>query len=849
MPALLKHTSANISITEPHLQERWKAFSAFFTQNGGVGKQEVLALFEDFIFGDDTAKGFTGDDASRFAKLKAAMNEAGASLGAFANDKQNHSFVQYMQELLYDKWLASAQEERHYPFDNTRRLGKEEADDPEDARVQALRSKSCAMLSDSIYQSMKGLLKMKVVAVHPKFADFGISRDDVGEHAFYIFRSCLFRYAKKPNLNFAHFVSHRLDYDLAREVYQDCRRDTVSLDAVKPGSENEDENLLARIENAKESEDRTRADAIEHAQLVVKGAAAILSNRDFAIMALYQGLDGEPALTMAQIGKLLDLSESRVSQLHDEVLGRLREELPPILERISQIRDKRSEKLGYVASLKAAASARLQERSANPAQAQNKPSLSEMIDDAYTHHDNFHALIFNRLLPTWDMSGKAFARHLEAVAGADCKISDSSISNWNMNADMKPVSETVEFLARTFKLDEQRTLKLYKIARGGWIPDLDALIESAEAQNDHTALIVQLTEAAGLPRERNPNYYNCAKGSHFRDVEATKKFLKELNPEFSGVPDVVTQQNLRMLSLLTGRVFDIDHLLQTALMAPNPGGKLLSLLTGRSRGVTHISNAEMAATLSTPDDAVSVPRVEKMCVGTVKQPGSAINERQAGKILAMVQERSELKFTPEQCKKGVDILTGIGDPHSLLEQAWKKKITVSDLLKLTRKRWDITQAKAEQASGVADLTVIEQDNAPVNHVTARKLAKWLGYTEGRDLRRFSLLAMHTDLSQTPDQLLDQAKAGILSRQEALTRLYDMTAMTRSELGRVCHTRPRAIEYSVTLTGTGRIPGTEEELRRVAATCGLTHRAQEFIEHFKGRVLTRSEGREPLPGRG
>jgi RNA polymerase sigma factor FliA len=109
------------------------------------------------------------------------------------------------------------------------------------------------------------------------------------------------------------------------EKVQSFRRDThaalvTSLDQRLPESDADDRQTLAGVlaDNAAEDPSRkTLRDDVR--EILVRGLGQ--TERLIVILYYYE------QLTLKEIGQVLDLSESRVSQLHSGVLGRLREQL------------------------------------------------------------------------------------------------------------------------------------------------------------------------------------------------------------------------------------------------------------------------------------------------------------------------------------------------------------------------------------------------------------------------------------------------------------------------------------------------------------------------------------------
>jgi len=111
---------------------------------------------------------------------------------------------------------------------------------------------------------------------------------------------------------------------------EELRRIAVHFDRVNMISV--DETLTAgdgeRMRRGDLLEDRTSPDPLEiiekkEGQRLLAEAITRLPERDRTVLALYY----QEGLTLREIGQVLDISESRVCQLHTRALGKLREQL------------------------------------------------------------------------------------------------------------------------------------------------------------------------------------------------------------------------------------------------------------------------------------------------------------------------------------------------------------------------------------------------------------------------------------------------------------------------------------------------------------------------------------------
>ncbi|MBI5948337.1 MAG: FliA/WhiG family RNA polymerase sigma factor [Chloroflexi bacterium] len=114
---------------------------------------------------------------------------------------------------------------------------------------------------------------------------------------------------------------------MTREVYNQTLIDsswvTVSLDGLLDRDENSDGAAATELPADPNEEDFTRR--MEKRQMLeaLTGAVKSLPEREWLIVSLYY----RDEMTMKEIAQILDISESRVCQLHGRALGRLRARL------------------------------------------------------------------------------------------------------------------------------------------------------------------------------------------------------------------------------------------------------------------------------------------------------------------------------------------------------------------------------------------------------------------------------------------------------------------------------------------------------------------------------------------
>ena len=126
-------------------------------------------------------------------------------------------------------------------------------------------------------------------------------------------------------------VAHEMGItvDRLRGLQQDINRTVVSLDNVSEGNGEEPGNsILSQLaDDDPDGDPESHLDAIEM-RLILKQAVEALPEREHLITTLYYN-QGQ---SMRTISERLDISESRVSQLHARTLKLLRQEMHRLLE-------------------------------------------------------------------------------------------------------------------------------------------------------------------------------------------------------------------------------------------------------------------------------------------------------------------------------------------------------------------------------------------------------------------------------------------------------------------------------------------------------------------------------------
>ncbi len=114
-----------------------------------------------------------------------------------------------------------------------------------------------------------------------------------------------------------------LTLDQYHTTLVDCSWVTVSLDGLLDRDQNDDGAAPTEMPADPNEEDFTRR--LEKRQMLdaLTGAIKLLPEREWLIVSLYY----KDEMTMREIAQILDISESRVCQLHGRALGRLRSRL------------------------------------------------------------------------------------------------------------------------------------------------------------------------------------------------------------------------------------------------------------------------------------------------------------------------------------------------------------------------------------------------------------------------------------------------------------------------------------------------------------------------------------------
>lgn len=540
-------------------------------------------------------------------------------------------------------------------------------------------------------------------------------------------------------------------------------------------------------------------------------------------------------------------------------------------------------------------------RSSNPGGDLSLPSFAEMVEESYKakctgeKDETIVTLLWERVFKAWkrdgsDMSPEQFCALIEtnnANSDGKASLTNTSIYNWKNHPEkFKPIAETVEVICKAFgmlpKSDEPEAkeymheLMLWKIIDGRQFRnpypvttvamgdkvnnpadrmmtaanELNMAIIAAGTNGNHGALVREMIDASGISLSRLQSLLDCqqihqwCKGACIEDVATARKFIALTCPD--------AQENKALLGLLTGRMFDIKEIIDAAAKQPmvkkedseelvvdtladaeiNHGGKLLVLLTGR-KGLVSISAKDLSESMTQKGHKVSEEKVKKMRASSFER-GGRITEPMARSIIEIVQEKSGIKFGNAEVEQCVDILTNCPSPSVLLERCVKGQMKIGELVRQTYERKGMRLEDLQKEVKLAHLTNFLLDKASLDHESAGKMADWLQFKDDAR-RKFMVLATGHNASISPSDILDKVRKGELAQTEGLRLIYDASGMTRTELAKASGVD---IAYSVTEKSKGRIVAAPENMRKLAALCGLEDRVQDFAETFSGRWAAR-----------
>lgn len=536
-------------------------------------------------------------------------------------------------------------------------------------------------------------------------------------------------------------------------------------------------------------------------------------------------------------------------------------------------------------------------RRTNPGGDTKKLSFSEILEQSHRDGENFVQFLFDRLLPAWDnMSQTRFCAHLKELnAGAGNgeagelkdSFTDTALSQWHKGI-VKPNRENIGILCRAFgfapaegQLLSRQEQMLWQMVDGHaftWPQEgaapltgskaIDAAIAEAEKSKNHGKLLSALVEASGIPIEHLQSTLDVRqmvqwrKGQNIEDVNTASRLLGALGAVFEGAPAHIQQQKKKILSLLTDRSFDLADHLAEAGKAGNPGGDLLIRLTGR-RGMVTYSGNELAEALTAAGHPTSPTKVKKLRASGAMQKGGFIDEKLAESVMQLVEARMKplvengvcAAITPEQRADCIDTLSNCPHPRKMMESSLagtyvrtdsQSKNDIGDIIRRSYERKGLRQDEFTAAVGIAKVSNAVLGQAYMEHETSAKLAAWFKEQYALDKagqRRLMAMAQGVDMSRTPEQLLDAARADPpqIARHIALQRLYDMTGLTRPQFAGEAGVAEHVITHSTTEESGGRLYCDDAMARAVAREIGVAaDRVNDFVHTFSGRHVSRPE---------
>ena len=543
----------------------------------------------------------------------------------------------------------------------------------------------------------------------------------------------------------------------------------------------------------------------------------------------------------------------------------------------------------------------LEYRSRNPKGDLSKPSFAEMLEHCHSTHENFVTFLFEHVLPTWDdMSQVKFCEHIRTLNAQSKAAGDSAaelkdtftgtvLSGWSSGRS-NPSRENVAVMCRAFgcmpennQIRAKHEKMLWQAIHGHrfvWPITVGELlignegikeaILSAKKNKDHGPLLSALCDASGMPFERIKEALSDGQkklggdasagaqlnmwrqGQVIRDMNVAMDLVTLFSEVLEGPYKAVQKQKVELLSLFTGRQFDIDVMLADAAKAGNPGGSFFTSLIGEN-GMVPASIAQIAEELN-----VNERRVRKARSGNKMQKGGAIDEAFAESIMQVVEKQMKplidkkilTKFTPEKRADCIDVLCNCPHPRKMMEASIQGEYVradshstndIGDIIRRCYERKGLNQAEFAETLGLAKISNAVLGKAYLNHESSRKVADWLAENyelTQQEQHRFMAMAQGVDMSKTPDQLLTEVmlkKDDVALpdlRTAALLRMYDQTGLTRPELAAEAGTDGYTLNRSVLTEGNGLIYMDGEEAIALAKALGISKKYHhDFVEAF------------------
>lgn len=525
-------------------------------------------------------------------------------------------------------------------------------------------------------------------------------------------------------------------------------------------------------------------------------------------------------------------------------------------------------------------------RMRNPSGMTDKPSMQEMIEAGHSNGEDFVKLLFDRVLPTWNqLSQVKFCQHVEALNSSQARagkntLTDSVLSSWHAGHS-KPLRDSLRVICDAFDITPEagevmalhermlwRAVDGHAFSYGGLSDEaaLQKCIQDAKGEkadptlSESGALVSELIDASGIRFERLQELLGVQqvpawrKGAKIENVQKALDFLQLVGPMAS--PGHYTKeqnaQRREILSIITGREFDLDKIMDEALKAPNPGGDLAIRLTGR-KGVVTVTTDELAKGISVSGDEVNEHHVKKMRTSSQLARGGKIFEPKARLIVDMVKARMQPlidegicePMTEAQQSRALDILTRVEHPKKMLEKCEKGLMAIGAMVRDTCERKGLNHSGPNsfcEQVGISSISGFVLGKADVEPEVARKMAAWFkknyDFTE-QEQEKFIALAQGINLSRTPDMILADVATGTVDRVLGLRQIYSYKGMTREKLAEAADVAYHTIQYSLTEVSGGRIMAETDAVRRIGKCCGISEdKLDSFTELYDGKRVHR-----------
>ena len=515
-------------------------------------------------------------------------------------------------------------------------------------------------------------------------------------------------------------------------------------------------------------------------------------------------------------------------------------------------------------------------RSSNPANAADKPSFQEMLEETHRQEGSFSSLLFHNVLPTWGLTNEQFCKHLEALnEGREGKktFNVTTLDTWEKGI-YTPLRESMNILCDAFDIKPAEGQKMapheamlwrisgdhpfqWKHKKG--VEALKQAIADSKASNNHGPLVAELCESSGIPFKHMQDLLDTKQlaqwktgNGHIEDTGKAIEFVNMVNPCLGHKDEARKQYNSDIFALVTGRPNDIDQILKEARTKGNPSGALFSALTGRE-GIIQISSDDIVTIMQ----KAGITDFAKSAVSRMRNPinklrGTDIHETHANAILNALEERIKplveagmyKEITQKQREECIDVLTGCS-PRKMLAECVAGNMNIRMLVKLAYKRKGLHQqgeGSLTEQSGIWNLSHFLRDEE--RHLTpevAARLGEWFKTHyefDKKELRQVMALAEGVDLRESPSEILDKVIAGTMERPAALQAIYDQTGLTREGLADAAKVPVNLIRYSVTQASGGRLASNEIEddqlakyIVAIAKEVGLSKRRDQFAEQF------------------